>query len=105
MGRGGSWCSTMRASRAGSARRRRRLRAEPALEARIVEHHEPPLPIGREARAADEMVEADSDRRQASDAREPVDAVPVLLSEEEISRLRIDGEAAQDGLSRPLGER
>src|SRR5207249_5044481 len=85
-------------------RRQRSLGPELALETRVVEHHDPALGVGREARAAEQMVETDDDRCQALVSREPIDAVAVLLSEEEISRPRIDGEAAQGGLARSLRE-
>src|SRR5256712_11543705 len=71
-------------------RRQRVLRAELAFEAGVVEHHEPSLRIDRQARAPEQMVEADGDRREALVSGEPVDTVTVFLSEEEISGLRFD---------------
>src|SRR5439155_19296422 len=82
-------------------RRYRGLRPELALEARVVEHHEPALAVERQARAAEQMVEADGERAQAPRGGQPIDAIAVLLTEEQIARLRIDRQAAERGRSWP----
>ena len=51
------------------------------------------------------MVEADGERAQAPRGGQPIDAIAVLLTEEQIARLRIDRQAAERGLSWPLRER
>ncbi len=50
------------------------------------------------------MVEADRERAQAPRGGQAVDAVTVLLPEEQIAGLWIDRQAAERGLARPLRE-
>src|SRR5205085_6796213 len=85
-------------------RGQRRLRAQLTLEARIVEHHEPALGVRRDAGPAEQMIGADDDRRQTLVGAETVDAITVLLAEEEILRSRIQGETAERVLSGPVRE-
>src|SRR5207245_5670649 len=81
---------------------RRRLRAKLALEARVVEHHEPALAVECQARAAEEMVETHGERAQPPRRGESVDAVTVLLAEEQVAGLWIYRHAAERRLAAPV---
>src|SRR5438094_10532465 len=70
-------------------RRQRSLGPELALETRVVEHHDPALGVGREARAAEQMVETDDEPCQALVSAEPIDAVAVLPAAEGLARRRL----------------
>src|SRR5882724_7819562 len=86
-------------------RRRRRLRAELALEARIVQHHQPAVLVSGQARPAEQMVETDGHGREALIRREPIDPIAVLFSEEQTARPGIDRETSEHGLTGSLGKR
>ena len=80
-------------------RRERALRPEMGFRARIVEDNEPPLPVEGQRRSPQKMVQPHHHRLEPLIRAEAVDAIAVLLAEEEVPAPRIEREAAEHGLS------
>src|SRR5258707_387111 len=86
-------------------RRERCLRPQIRLRTRVVEEDESPLPVEGERAATEEVVQSHRHRLEPLVRAKSIDAIAVLLAEEEVPALRIEREAAEHGLSRPIRER
>src|SRR2546426_9751586 len=75
------------------------------FRARVVENNEPPLPVEGQRCSPEKMVQPHHPRLEPLIRAKPIDAIAVLLAEEEVLALRIEREAAEPGLSRLNRER
>ena len=85
-------------------RRQRRFRPEMGLGARIVDEDQPPEAVEGHGAPPEEMVQPHRHGPQVLVRPESIDAIAVLLAEEEIPAARIHREASQRRLPRLGGE-
>ncbi len=83
----------------------RRLGALLSLRTRVVEHRQSALSVESQARAAEELVQADPEQVQTPTRVQAVHAVAVLLAHVEIALARVHREASERDLPVLLGER
>src|SRR5207247_2811133 len=82
-----------------------RLRAKVRLRARVIDEDGLPATVERQRGPAEEVVQPDGDRLKPRLIAQPIDAIAILLAEEQAPAAGIDREAPENGLSNLVGER